>query len=107
MPRPLSVMHGAHCTETPDAANYKAEHRGVLVTCSVFVGKTLEVEGANAGKFTFSSLYNMGYDSVWAPNGSGNGKSEFVVFNSDQVMIESVEYHGNTEIKNIWQKSQQ
>merc|ERR1712176_1450337 len=81
---------GIYFAETPKDANYKAEHKGMLVTCKVYIGKCYRVEDSNGGKFTFTSLHKLGYDSVWAPNGSGKGKCERVVYNWDQVVILSV-----------------
>ena len=97
---------GIYFAETAQDANYKAEHRGALVTCRVYVGKCLKVKDANAGKFTFTSLYKKGYDSVWAPNGAGNGKPERVVFNWDQVVVISVDKYDANGVMNQWQKSQ-
>ncbi len=45
---------------------------------------------ASAGKFDFQKLQSVQCDSVHAPNGSGKGKSERVVYNWDQVCIVSV-----------------
>eukprot|EP01083_Nonionella_stella_P249348 862325_1 len=75
---------GIYFAETPQSAQYKAEHgknNGTLVTCKVYVGNEFRVEDATGGKLTFTELYNKGYDSVWAPNGSGKGQCERVVYN--------------------------
>ena len=95
---------GIYFAEKAEDANYKAEHRGFLVTCRVYVGKQLRVEDCNGGKFTFTSLYKEGYDSVWAPFGAGKGKPERVVYNWDQVVIVSVEEYKQPSVKNMWQK---
>lgn len=95
---------GIYFAEKAEDANYKAEHRGFLVTCRVYVGKQLRVEDCNGGKFTFTSLYKKGYDSVWAPYGAGKGKAERVVYNWDQVVIVSVKEYKQPSVKNMWQK---
>lgn len=94
---------GIYFAETAQDANYKAKHRGILVTCRVYVGKCLEVNNTNAGKFTFTSLYKKGYDSIWAPNGGVNGTPDRVIYNWDQVVIISVEKY---EDKNVVKQPQ-
>ena len=78
---------GIYFAETIDDAKYKALHYGFVITAKVLVGNEYKVNNCNDGKFTFSQLYNMGYDSVWAPYGGGVGNPERVVYNYDQVKI--------------------
>ena len=78
---------GMYFAETKQAANHKALHSGYVIHADVFVGKELRVKDYTAGKFSFTKLWRMGYDSVWAPNGCGTGECERVVYNNDQVRI--------------------
>ena len=82
---------GIYFAESVESANYKSEHKGGwVITARVLVGKEHVVKGASAGKFDYQKLQSMGFDSIHAPNGSGGGKSERVVYNYDQVCIVSV-----------------
>eukprot|EP00484_Ammonia_sp_Unknown_P017218 CAMPEP_0197029546 /NCGR_PEP_ID=MMETSP1384-20130603/8981_1 /TAXON_ID=29189 /ORGANISM="Ammonia sp." /LENGTH=238 /DNA_ID=CAMNT_0042458741 /DNA_START=73 /DNA_END=789 /DNA_ORIENTATION=+ len=81
---------GIYFADSVQAAKYKAHHQGWLVTANVLVGKELRVNDSKAGQFTFEKLWQQGYDSVYAPYGSGNGQPERVVYNEDQVQVLSV-----------------
>jgi len=85
---------GIYFAESVKSANYKSEHKGGwVITARVLVGKEHVVSGASDGTFDFRKLQQMKCDSVWAPKGSGRyggGESERVVYNWDQVCIESV-----------------
>merc|ERR1712130_1001600 len=78
---------GIYFAETVQAAKHKALHRGFLITAKVFVGKEKVVMNAQGGQFTFRELQKLGFDSVHAPKGSGNGEPERVVYNFDQVCV--------------------
>eukprot|EP01084_Bolivina_argentea_P140241 246609_1 len=78
---------GIYFAESIKAAMHKTEHPGVLITARVFVGKEYHCKDARGGQFTFTKLQKMGYDSVYAPYGSGHGLSEQVVYNRDQVCV--------------------
>jgi len=80
---------GIYFAESPQVAQHKALHKGKLLTCKVFVGKefTLNAYDPKYANVTFKDLQKMGYDSVYAPKGSGVGEAEIVVYNYDQVCI--------------------
>eukprot|EP01084_Bolivina_argentea_P179124 309548_1 len=78
---------GIYFAETPKDAHYKATHHGILITAQVFVGNEYIVSDYKAGQFTFEQLQGMGFDSIYAPCGSGSGSADRVVYNSDQVHI--------------------
>eukprot|EP01084_Bolivina_argentea_P018938 35233_1 len=80
---------GIYFAESVSDAKYKALHHGNLITAKVFVGKEHTVQDASGGHFTFRKLQSMGYDSVYAPNGSGGGNPERVIYNFDQVCVVS------------------
>ena len=65
---------------------------GLLIIARVFVGEEYVVEDTSCGKFMFSDLQEMGYDSIYAPNGSGDVCAQRVVYNWDQVHVLSVEH---------------
>jgi len=78
---------GIYFAESVAAAKYKAQRQGVLITAKVFVGKEHVVQNGFAGHFSFQEMQKMGCDSVYAPNGSGGGQPERVVYNFDQVCV--------------------
>eukprot|EP01084_Bolivina_argentea_P268207 455484_1 len=78
---------GIYFAETPKNAHYKALRTGVLITAKVFVGNEYNAKDGSAGSFDFKSLQQLKFDSVYAPNGSGSGAAERVVYNSDQVYL--------------------
>eukprot|EP01083_Nonionella_stella_P036679 100079_1 len=80
---------GIYFAETVRDATYKAQHHGNLITAKVFVGREYTVHDGSAGQFTFRDLQSKGYDSVYAPRGSGNGNAERVIYNFDQVCVVS------------------
>ena len=81
---------GVYFAETVAIAKSKAHYTGYVVKARVCVGKELQVTGSGAGKFTFRELWKKGYDSVWAPNGSGSGQCERVIYNYDQIEVISI-----------------
>eukprot|EP01083_Nonionella_stella_P123772 373159_1 len=81
---------GIYFAESVDIAKSKAHYSGYVITAKVLVGKELQVNNSSAGNFTFRELWKKGYDSVWAPKGSGCGQCERVIYNSDQVEIINV-----------------
>ena len=64
----------------------KAHKKGVMLTCSVRLGKVKKVSSGGDASVTFSSLQKEGYDAVEIPR---RGGTEFVVYNLDQVRIVS------------------
>eukprot|EP01084_Bolivina_argentea_P088048 158962_1 len=82
---------GIYFAESINSAKYKSEHKGGwVIEARVLVGKTFIAKDASVGKFDFNKLQSKQCDSVHAPNGSGKGASERVVYNWDQVCIVSV-----------------
>ena len=73
-----------------EIAKSKAHYSGYVITAKVNVGKELKVYSPK--NYSFRDLWKMGYDSVWAPHGSGSltGKCERVIYNSDQIEIISI-----------------
>ena len=55
------------------------------------VGREYIVYASKDGRLTFNELWYMACDSVYAPNGSGKGDAERVVYKSDQVRIIDIE----------------
>ena len=91
------VGGGIYFAETIAAAKHKAHSRGLVIKARVFVGKSKLYDGTSQD---FNSLYSAGYDSVYCPNGAGTGDPEWVVYNSDQVEILSIETEtGQKQVK--------
>ena len=82
---------GIYVAETIDDAKYKALHYGFVITAKVLNGTEYKVNNCHDGKFTFFQLYNMRYDSVWAPYGGGVGNFERFVYDHDQVKIITID----------------
>eukprot|EP01084_Bolivina_argentea_P185245 319463_1 len=78
---------GIYFAETKKDTNGKAHNLGYMIVADVFVGKEKKCSDWKAGQFDFGGLHAMGYDSVYAPKGSGSGRAERVVYNYDQVKI--------------------
>lgn len=83
---------GIYFAESVKSAKHKALHHGYLVEADVWIGKELRVPKADIKYryMTFTKLKARGCDSLWAPNGSGKGECERVVYNKDQVQIISI-----------------
>eukprot|EP01083_Nonionella_stella_P090563 252985_1 len=83
---------GIYFAETIDVAMHKAHHEGYVITAEVMIGNEFTLYGYDHRYhfLTFTELWNMGYDSVHAPNGAGLsllGECERVVYNCDQINI--------------------
>ena len=70
-----------------------------LLVCSVLLGKSLNVSGAD-NKLTLKKLRHKGYDSVFAPRNSAstNGvmNDEFVVYDPNQAKVEYIVHYTYT-----------
>eukprot|EP01084_Bolivina_argentea_P256733 432349_1 len=78
---------GIYFAESAYDAHHKAKRSGVLITAKVFVGNEYTVKNQFDGFFDFPTLQQLGFDSVYAPNGAGSGAVERVVYSSDQVQL--------------------
>eukprot|EP01084_Bolivina_argentea_P268206 455483_1 len=93
---------GIYFAESPKDAHYKALRTGVLITAKVFVGNEYNAKDGSAGYFDFKSLQELGFDSLYVPNGSGSGSVQRVVYNSDQVyLIKKETYKPPPDIKYV------
>eukprot|EP01084_Bolivina_argentea_P031031 57462_1 len=78
---------GIYFAESAYDAHHKAKRCGVLITAKVFVGNEYTVKNQFDGFFDFTTLQQLGFDSVYAPNGAGSGAAERVVYCTDQVQL--------------------
>ena len=81
---------GIYFAISKEQTNDKAQSKGVYITASVRLGRVKEVDMFANESITFTKLLNQGYDSVKINRGS-ESKSEYVVYNYDQVKILEME----------------
>ena len=77
------VGGGIYFAESAAVTHRKAQHKGTVLRCIVYMGTVKTVSGVNSDH-SFSSLRAEGYDSVHL-TGLGDG-DEFIVYNWDQVL---------------------
>jgi len=73
---------GIYFASSPEKAQLKSKHRGVVLVADVQMGNSKNVD-RDGGEFKFTDLMRQGYDSVII-RGRSSG-SEYVVYNYDQV----------------------
>ena len=81
---------GIYFAISKEQTNDKAHSKGVYITARVRLGRVKEVDMIANESITFTRLLNQGYDSVKINRGS-ESKSEYVVYNYDQVKILEME----------------
>ena len=64
--------------------DHKAHKKGVMLTCSVRLGKVKKIAVGGDVSVTFKSLQEEGFDSVEIPRPGG---TEYVVYNLDQARV--------------------
>ena len=81
---------GIYFAISKEQTDNKAQSKGVYITARVRLGQVKEIDMIASEVITFNKLLSQGYDSVKINRGV-DSKTEYVVYNNDQVEILKIE----------------
>jgi serine/threonine protein kinase len=86
---------GIYFTDSPEATEFKAHSKGVIIKADVFLGNSKTIYEKDT-TITFEKLLREGVDSIFLIRPTG---AEYVVYNSDQV--KNVRYMDENDVLNL------